>query len=253
MELKVLIIDDDEGMRLVLRKIIGKTEGFELVGEAGSGEAGLELVESLSPHIVFLDVEMPGMGGIECAKKITEISPKTFIIFATAHENYMSDAFEVYASDYLIKPFKVDRIRTTLERIRDIFSNREEDEDHGLKKAPPASGRDGLAKLVIKSKEGISFIDCKDIIFIERENRNTIIHTTDEKIVTSEGLSEIEEHMDKALFFRSHKSYIINLSMIYKIYPYGRWTYTVKLKNTQKDALLTHDRYEYLEKLFNMQ
>jgi Response regulator of the LytR/AlgR family len=247
MELKVLIIDDDEGMRLVLKKIIEKTEGFELVGEAESGETGLGLVEALSPHIVFLDIEMPGMGGIECAKRITDIAPKTFIIFATAHENYMPEAFEVYASDYLIKPFKIDRILTTLQRIKEIFINKESAVVH-----TPQITRDSLSKLIIKSKEGISFIDCKDIIFIERENRYTLIHTLTESVTTSEGLSEIEERLDKALFFRSHKSYIINLPMIYKIYPYGRWTYTVKFKNTDKDALLTHDRYEQLEKLFDV-
>ncbi|AEY66828.1 LytTR family DNA-binding domain-containing protein [Clostridium sp. BNL1100] len=247
MELKVLIIDDDEGMRLVLKKIIEKAEGFELVCEAESGETGLGLVEALSPHIVFLDIEMPGMGGIECAKRITDIAPKTFIIFATAHENYMPEAFEVYASDYLIKPFKIDRILTTLQRIKEIFINKESAVVH-----TPQITRDSLSKLIIKSKEGISFIDCKDIIFIERENRSTLIHTLTESVTTSEGLSEIEERLDKALFFRSHKSYIINLSMIYKIYPYGRWTYTVKFKNTDKDALLTHDRYEQLEKLFDV-
>jgi len=246
MELKVLIIDDDEGMRLVLTKIINKTEGFDLVGEAESGETGLCLVETLSPHIVFLDVEMPGMGGVECAKRIIDMAPKTFIIFATAHEEYMSEAFEVYASDYLIKPFKIDRILTTLERIKEIFINK----DVSILKHTQYS-KDSLAKLVIKNKEGTSFIDCKDIIFIERENRNTIIHTVDEIVSSSENLSEIEERLDNSLFFRSHKSYIINLSMIYKIFPYGRWTYTVKLKSTDKDALLTHDKYEYLEKLFN--
>ncbi len=247
MELKVLIIDDDEGMRLVLKKIIEKTEGFELIGEAESGETGLGLVEALSPHIVFMDIEMPGMGGIECAKRITDIAPKTFIIFATAHENYMPEAFEVYASDYLIKPFKIDRILTTLQRIKEIFFNKE-----STVVSPLQITRDSLSKLIIKSKEGISFIDCKDIIFIERENRNTVIHTLTESVITSDGLSEIEERLDKALFFRSHKSYIINLSMIYKIYPYGRWTYTVKFKGTEKDALLTHDRYEQLEKLFEV-
>jgi len=245
MELKVLIIDDDEGMRLLLHKIINKTEGFELVGEADCGETGLSLASALSPHIVFMDVEMPGMGGVECAKKIMDIAPKTFIIFATAHENYMSEAFEIYASDYIIKPFKIDRIITTLERIKEIFINK----DVSVPKHT-SYNRDTLAKLVIKNKEGTSFIDCKDIIFIERENRSTIIHTIDEKVTSSESLSEIEERLDNSLFFRSHKSYIINLSMIYKIYPYGRWTYIVKLKNTDKDALLTRDNYEYLEKLF---
>lgn len=246
MELKVLIIDDDEGMRLVLRKIINKTEGFELVGEAESGETGLSLAETLLPNIVFLDIEMPGMSGIECAKKIIDIAPKTFIIFVTAHENYMSEAFELYASDYLIKPFKIDRILTTLKRIKDIYLNK----DASILKKTPYNN-ENLAKLIIKNKESTSFIDCKDILFIERENRSTIIHTIDERLVSSESLSEIEERLDKSLFFRSHKSYIINLSMISKIYPYGRWTYTVKLKNTDKDALLTHDNYEYLEKLFS--
>jgi len=246
MELKVLIIDDDEGMRLVLKLIINKTEGFKLVGETDRGETGVSLAESLHPDIVFLDVEMPGMDGIECAKKILEIAPKTFIIFATAHEAYMSKAFELYASDYMVKPFKIERVLTTLERIKDVFVNKEA----FIFKSTPFN-KDSLAKLVIKNKEGTSFIDCKDIILIERENRNTLIHTVDEVISTSEGLSEIEERLDSSLFFRSHKSYIINLSMISRIFPYGRWTYTVKLKNTSKDALLTHDKYEYLEKLFN--
>ena len=106
MELKVLIIDDDEGMRTVLGKIISKTEGFKLAGEASDGESGLSLARSLLPQVVFLDVQMPGMDGVECAKRILDIAPKTFIIFATAHEEYMPEAFELYASDYIMKPFK---------------------------------------------------------------------------------------------------------------------------------------------------
>ena len=247
MELKVLIVADDEGMRLVLRKIINKAEGFQLIGEADDGETGLSLAETLFPHVVFMDVEMPGMGGIECAKRIIDIAPRTFIIFATAHENYMSEAFELYASDYLIKPFKVDRILATLERIKGIFTTK----DVSIPKTI-SFNKDSLSKLIIKNKDGTSFIDCKDIIFIEHENRNTVIHTVNEKISSSESLSQIEGRLDSSLFYRSHKSYIINLSMIYKIYPYGRWTYTVKLKNTDKDALLTHERYEYLEKLFGV-
>lgn len=245
MELKVLVIDDDEGMRSVLSKIIGKIEGFKLVGEAEDGEKGLSLAKASIPNVVFLDVEMPGMDGVECAKRILDIAPKTFIIFATAHEEYMPDAFELYASDYLIKPFKLERISNTLGRIKGII----EGQSSMPVKLPQHAGK-SLNKLVIKNKEGIIFVDCKDIIFIERENNSTIIHTTVERIASSESLSDIEERLDKSLFLRSHKSYIINLSMITKISPYGRWTYIVKLRGTNKDALVTHDRYEYLEKLF---
>ncbi|MDF2674415.1 MAG: response regulator receiver domain protein, partial [Clostridiales bacterium] len=90
------------------------------------------------------------------------------------------------------------------------------------------------------------------IIIIQREDRSTVIYTADSSYITSEGLSDIEEKLDKTQFLRSHKSYIINLSMINKIYPYGRWTYTIKLKNTDKDALLTYDKYEELKKLFEV-
>jgi two-component system LytT family response regulator len=110
----------------------------------------------------------------------------------------------------------------------------------------------GLEKLLIKNKEGISFIDTDEIIIVQREDRSTVIYTKDNSYVTSEGLSEIEDRLDETKFLRTHKSYIVNLSMIHKIYPYGRWTYIVKLKNTDKDALLTHDKYEELKRIFEL-
>lgn len=246
MELKVLIGDDEDGMRLVLKKAIEKIEGFKLIGEAEDGEAVLSKVEELHPEVIFLDVEMPKLSGIECAKKIIDINPKIIIIFATAHEIYMSDAFQLYAFDYIVKPFKLDRIYQTLNRIKALNEHKNEENMFKI-----IRHEKGLEKILIKSKEGISFIDMKDIVIIQREDRNTVIYTIDNSYITSEGLSEIEERLDQTQFFRSHKSYIINLSMINKIYPYGRWTYIIKLKNTDKDALLTHDRYDVLKEIFS--
>jgi two-component system, LytTR family, response regulator len=247
LELKVLIADDDYGMRLVLKKALDKIKYCKLIGEAEDGNTVLQLYEKLQPDVVFLDVEMPGLTGIECAKRIIDINPKTFIIFATAHGEYMPDAFETYAFDYLIKPFKVERLSKTLERIS-LLS--EKQEDIGIHKI--IRYEKGLDKILIKNKEGVSFIDMNDIIIIQREDRSTAIYTSKEAFNTSEALSDLEERLGKGLFFRSHKSYIINLSMISKIYPYGRWTYLVKLKNTEKDALLTHERYEELKNIFNI-
>jgi two-component system LytT family response regulator len=242
---KVLIADDDKGMRTILKKAISRIEGFELSGEAEDGESAFCLAHSLRPDVVFMDVEMPKLDGVECAKKVMEINPKTMIIFATAHHEYMPDAFDVYAFDYIVKPFKIERIYKTLERIKNL-SNKEIvpsiDKIYAISKA--------LDKLIIKNKEGISFIDMNEIILIQREDRSSAIYTANERYVTSEGLAELEERLDKSIFYRSHKSYIINLSMIQKIYPYGRWTYVVKLKNTDKDALLTYEHYEELQKLF---
>lgn len=245
LNLKVIIADDDAGMRLVLKKLISRIEGFELAGEANNGFEAVELTERVKPHITFLDVEMPVMTGIECAKKIADINPRTFIIFVTAHEEYMPEAFELYAFDYLVKPFKIERVEQTLQRIKALAR---EPELGAITKI--IKHNKGLDKLVLKSKEGISFVDMEAIILIQREDRSTVVYTSAERYVTSEGLSELEERLDSSLFFRCHKSYIINLSCIQKIYPYGRWTYVVKLKGQDIDALLTHDRYEELQKLF---
>lgn len=117
----VIIADDDAGMRLIERKIIEKAEGFELIGEAVDGLQLLSLVEEKRPNVVFLDVEMPGKTGVECGRQIQDLDPSIIMIFATAHDQYMGDAFEVYAFDYLIKPFKVERVLQTLDRIRGRF------------------------------------------------------------------------------------------------------------------------------------
>lgn len=247
LELKVLIADDEAGMRIVLRKLIENTEGYKLIGEAEDGETALSLYESLHPEVVFLDVEMPGLSGVECARRITDINPKTFIIFATGHSEYMPEAFEMYAFDYIVKPFKVERVFQTLERIINLNDNQGSKSVHKIIRHDK-----GLEKILIKNKEGISFVDMNDIIIIQREDRSTAIYTANEVFNTSEGLSEVEERLDSRLFFRSHKSYIINLSRINKIYPYGRWTYIVKLRNTDKDALLTHEKYEELKRIFDI-
>ena len=87
-------------------------------------------------------------------------------------------------------------------------------------------------------------MDTKEIVLVQREENSIVIYTKTDSFTTSISLSDIEEKLDNTQLFRSHKSYIINLSSITKIYPYGRWTYVVKLKNTEKDALLTHEKYE---------
>lgn len=247
-DLRVLIADDDMGMRTIMRRIVSKVEGFVLVAEAGDGRSALELAEQLKPHVVFLDVEMPEMNGVETARAIQDLDPNIMIIFATAFEGYMGDAFEVYAFDYLMKPFKVERVIQTLERARERLM---------MRLAPPvkpqvASVRAASGRMMLRHREGVTFVDFEDILLVQREERSTVIYTCDDgRFVTSDSLSEMEDRLPKDVFFRCHKSYIINLNHIKDISPYGRWTYVVRLEGTQHDALITHEKYEELEKMFS--
>lgn len=253
-EIRVVIADDQEGMRMILRKMIAKVEGFTLCAEADSGDKVMGLVEKYKPHVCFLDVEMPGMTGLECAKAIQDTDPHTIIVFATAHDDYMAQAFEVYAFDYMVKPFKLERVMKTLERIRQVMLSRSA-ESKPAQEAPIASLRArGAAsgRIMLHHKEGVNFVNQADILLVQRENRSTVLYATDgRRFETSESLGDVEERLDPKIFFRCHKSYIINLNVIDSITPYGRWTYVVHLVGTSQDALITHEKYEELESMFS--
>ena len=249
--IRVIIADDNEAMRVIERKMIEKLEGFELVGEARDGLECIELVEKLRPQIVFLDVEMPGKTGVEAARVIQDMDPAIILIFATAHDQYMGDAFEVYAFDYLVKPFKVSRVTQTLERARDRLHPERDEAPLPHNPAPKAIHQAG-GRMMLHHRDGVTFIQMQDIVLVQREDRATVIYTAGgDRYVTSDSLAETEARLDPAVFFRCHKSYIINLNHISNITPYGRWTYIVRLTGITQDALITHEKYEELEKMFS--
>ncbi len=249
-EIKVLVADDDTAMRGIMKRIVNKVDGFTLVGEAADGEETLETIDKVHPDVVFLDVDMPKINGVECARTIQDVNPSTIIIFATAFDGYMSDAFEVYAFDYLVKPFKVERAVQTLERIRAMYNGRKNG-DMEAPKAITADRRMIDGRLMLRHREGVSFVDLNDILLVQREDRSTVLYTRgDGRFVTGDSLAEMEERLPNNVFFRCHKSYIINLNHIKDITPYGRWTYVVRLEDTKHDALITHEKYDELEQMF---
>jgi len=246
---QVLIADDESAMRTVLHHVIDKAEGFMLVGEAEDGEDTMQKFEALNPHVVFLDVEMPKLDGVECARQIQDMNPATVIIFVTAHNTYMSEAFEVYAFDYLVKPFKIDRMLQTLTRVRESLSLA--CETPAYTQAVKADRKPISGRLMLKHREGSAFIDLNDLLLVQREDRSTVLYTKDgDRFAVSDSLSDIESRLPADVFFRSHKSYIINLNHIKDITPYGRWTYVVRMNGIKQDALITHAKYEELENVF---
>lgn len=245
MAIKVMLIEDEAGIRLILRKIIEKHQEFQVVAECDELAESVIQFRKERPEVVFLDIGIKGQNGVDCAKILTDMDPKVKIIFATAHAEYMPEAFELYAFDYLVKPFSVDRVDKTLERIADLeVPGTFESEERVVK------SERRLDKLLVKGKESMSFVDIPEIILIQRENHSTVIYTEKDSFVTSASMAELEKKLDPDQFLRSHKSYIINLSRIRKIEPYGRWTYVVHFKGRKEDALLTAEKYEEIKRRF---
>ena len=152
----------------------------------------------------------------------------------------MANAFEIYAFDYLVKPFDLERITKTLERIKAQSDIKESEQAEN-------KSEQSYEKLVIRGKEEINLIDTKDIIMVERADGMCRIVTRDEVFLTATSLTAIQEKLDPAEFMRCHKSYIIRLSAVKKLEVYGRWTYTVTLKDTPETALMTSEKYNEMK------
>ena len=243
--IKVMLIEDEAGMRLLLRRIIEKHPEFEVVAECEELTEAVLAFNRQRPEVVFLDIGIKGQNGIECARILTDLNPKVKIIFATAYTEYMSEAFELYAFDYLVKPFDLERVKRTLNRIVEQMLPREYEPEEKIVRSEYRQD-----KLLVKGKESMSFIHIPDIVLIQRENNATVIYTEKDSYVTSVSMAELEKKLDPEQFLRSHKSYIINLSRIRKVEPYGRWTYIVHFQGRKEDALLTAEKFEEIKKRF---
>lgn len=236
--IKVMLVDDEVYIRKILKKVIEQNDSFEVVAECDNMTDAIILYNQNLPDVIFMDIEINNSSGIDCAKVIMNINPSVKIIFATAHSEYMSNAFELYAFDYLVKPFDIARIENTLERISSVSGAIvTENSNH---------------RLMVKGRENINFVDYEDLVMIERRDNSTQIYLrSGEVLTTSMSLSDVESKLNSKEFMRSHKSYLINLSYIKTIEPYGRWTYIVKFKNIKNDALLTKEKYEEIKKMYS--
>jgi len=242
--IKVIIADDDSLIRLILKKTLNEIEYVRVVGEAEDGLQLMRQVRDLSPDVVFIDVDMPKADGVKAAEDIFTANPDTFLIFATAHHSYTHDAFRVYAFDYLLKPFKIDRIRQTMERIRK--AKEERDASICLNKLLTKLSDTGF-RISIRSNGKLSFVDTQDIVLVTRRGRKTVIVTRDGTIETTEPLRKLDGRLKNDDLFRCHKGYIVNIAMITEMMPWGNKTYLVKLANTSETALMTVEKAKQLK------
>ena len=240
--INVMVVEDEEQIRIILKKMIEKTEGCKVVSLCENFATAISDFIRLRPEVVFMDIDLKGESGLDCAKAITEVDPQGKIVFATAHSEYMANAFEIYAFDYLVKPFDLERIGKTLDRIKSMTEIREVEEKNETT----------YEKLIIRGKEEINLIDTADIIMIERTDGMSRIVTKDEVFLTTQSLSSLEEKLDPEKFMRCHKSYIIRIDAVKKLEIYGRWTYTVTLKDTEESALMTSEKYNEIKQKFSV-
>jgi two-component system LytT family response regulator len=241
--LTAIIIDDEQMGRIALKqKLKDYCPDIRLVGEAKNGEEGIVLIESLHPDIVFLDIEMPRLGGFDMLNRIPK---KTFhLIFTTAYDHYAIKAIRYAAFDYLLKPIDIEELKAAVSKIKKDDTNDTEKKISALEQN--LQNKSGLKKLAIHTLEGLLFFDTEDIVQLEASSNYTTIYFNNQpKLIASKTLKDFEELLPEDIFFRSHHSHIINLNYI-KRYIKGDGG-KIELKNGRYADVSRRKKEEFLK------
>jgi len=211
--IKAIIIDDESSSRSSLKqKLLAWCPDVEVIGEAKNGEEGIQLIESLHPDLLFLDVEMPRMNGFGMLQQLTF---RNFdIIFTTAFDQYAIQAIRVSALDYLVKPIEVEELKNAVDAVKQKRTSQQPNARIENLLQNLLSVNDSIA---IPSREGLQFINVGRIIYLEAESNYTVIYMDDApKLTVTKTLKEFEELLSPQLFIRIHHSYLINKKHIRK-------------------------------------
>lgn len=241
-----LLIEDEKHSRDELRYLLEPYAYIETIGEASSGTDGYDLIKSLRPDLIFLDISMPGMSGIELAGKLSYLAHHPQIVFTTAHQDHAVKAFELGAIDYLLKPYDERRFHATMERIRQHFSS----QSSHVRTVSAHTSETKPARLAVQRDEKTLLIDMTQILYCSAENDRILIHTLQGDFDTNCTLQDL---IEKTQLFRIHRSYAVNLSHISELYPWFNGTYQVCLSNLAHTPLTVSRSYvKALKKILHL-
>jgi two-component system, LytTR family, response regulator len=244
--LRTLIVDDEALGRDVVRHMLKRHVDIEVVGEAANGVQALAGIREHHPQLVFLDIRMPKLGGLDLLESLDAEAPPA-IVFVTAHDEYAVKAFERCALDYLLKPFDQERFDATLTRVRGHFRNRD-DADFGRRlrefistraptpaasspvEAETGAGRDGLlTRFVIKDASRVFFVPVESADWLEASGNYVALHVAGKTHLIHETLLQLERVLDPQKFLRIHRSTIVNVNRIKEMQPYANGEFIVIL------------------------
>ena len=223
--MKAFIVEDEPLARDELKYLLKRSRQVEVVGEAEGIEDAMRDISRLKPELVFLDIELAEGNGLHLAKQLAELDPAPSLIFATAYDEFALQAFELYAFDYLLKPFNEKRIRQTLDKL---MKQRQIGKGES-RTAPPASRTavEQTGKLAVSIDDRIVLIDRDHILFIGLVEGKTIIKTEENEYKISEPLIVLERKLDNRSFIRVHRGFIVNVIHISEIQPWFNSTYNL--------------------------
>lgn len=225
-----MVAEDEDTIRNGIVNLLQNFSDVQVVGSYARGEELLEAFKDANPTAVFLDIMMDDIDGLQLAEKLQQIDPQVLIVFISGYAEYAATAYQLDAVDYLIKPVTRETIGRTLNRIEKRLRL-----SHSMAKDI----------ICVRNRHELYFIHRDQIIYIEKQLRKSIIHTTNHQYETSESLGSLEAKLPH-YFFRCHKSFVININKIEKIYPIADRTYAVLFYECKEYVYMGRKSFEIL-------
>ena len=219
MRYKVVIVDDEAPICDEIEYLLKQYVDIEICAKFSRAADALAFLVEHSIDILFLDIQMPGLSGLELAQKLKQLSRPPLIVFVTAFTEHALEAFATSAVGYLTKPIEEDRLAEVLRKIRS-FSLRSSGE------AQPA-----LCRICVLEKGNIVPLDPKDIVFVQVNEKDVFVHTAENKQLCPLSLKEVEELLEEQSFLRVHRQYLVNLAEIREIVPWFHGSFLLRMKN----------------------
>ena len=241
MGVRAIVVDDEEPARSELCYQLERLDGLEVAGQAGDGGEALRLIEALRPDLVLLDIQMPGRTGFEVARELVARGIDTQVVFVTAYDQYAIEAFEVNAVDYLLKPVDPDRLAQAVERVRQHLRAAR------MAAGPGAALREGelerIAEYMAQRRPRRSqiAIRCGDRFLLVQAEDIVYASLADDVITVAAGslvgtsscrtLDELQTSLDPAVFWRVHRSHLVNINKIKEVVPWFSRNYILKMRD----------------------
>jgi two-component system, LytTR family, response regulator len=231
-KIRTIIIDDETPARDLIKYYLTEVDSIEVIAECADGFSGLKSISTLKPDLVFLDIQMPRLTGIELIEVLTE---KPEIIFTTAYDQFAIRAFELNAVDYLMKPFAkrrfLDAVKKATDKIRSGSGNKEPANQILAKRPEPTAP---VNRIVVRKGNALNLIPVEQIRYVEAQDDYVMIFHSNGKALKQQTMKFYEDNLPKSDFVRIHRSYIVKIEEIKRIEPYGKENHVAILQSGDK-------------------
>jgi DNA-binding LytR/AlgR family response regulator len=224
----ILVAEDEEHTRAELKYLVEELEPGATILESGDGQETIKLIAENAVDVLFLDINMPGESGLNVAATLMDKPNAPLIVFATAYSQHALKAFELAAIDYLVKPYRATRLKQTLERVRQLLSQKELEQPASYPAEPAVKQINKL--WAVRDEEVGVLLDFKEILWFEADDKRVFVQSVHaNKLLVRYTMRELEERLTPHHFARTHKSYLVNLEHVREIEPWFSGTYLLRL------------------------